>query len=303
MTLMQLRYFVALAERLSFKKVADDLFVSQTVVSYHIKALEEELETKLFVRTTRSVALTAAGYRYYHDVKKILQELDEASGRVRGNSGGRIFTIGYSRLCFGESFNKIIEALTRKYPQSSVVIEHIEPGPELFDAIRSGRMDAALYFSPDGSVPDDLDYYCYGQFVSMLVVSENHPLAASRYVRIEEIEKEQLLACADMRRIEEFLSDEIRQGIFDNQVLVMPDFDSMFFMVKAGRGIATVPLIDDLNITGLRYIPTEMPDFQSRGPELYLVWRGGNNQPIIRDTKRIMTTYLCPIKEKRESRC
>ena len=65
MTLQQMRYFIAVAQNLSFSKAAQQHYVSQTAVSQQIKLLEEELETELFQRTRHSVALTSAGQVFY----------------------------------------------------------------------------------------------------------------------------------------------------------------------------------------------------------------------------------------------
>lgn len=65
MTLQQMRYFIAVAQNLSFSKAAQQHYVSQTAVSQQIKLLEEELETELFQRTRHSVVLTSAGQVFY----------------------------------------------------------------------------------------------------------------------------------------------------------------------------------------------------------------------------------------------
>ena len=79
MTLQQMRYFIAVAQNLSFSKAAQQHYVSQTAVSQQIKLLEEELETELFQRTRHSVALTSAGQVFYEYAVRIT---DLASGEV-----------------------------------------------------------------------------------------------------------------------------------------------------------------------------------------------------------------------------
>ena len=56
--------FVVLAECLNFSEAASRLFISQSSLSKHIKALEQELGVALFERTTRSIRLSGAGERY-----------------------------------------------------------------------------------------------------------------------------------------------------------------------------------------------------------------------------------------------
>src|SRR4051812_49444645 len=89
MELRHLRYFVAVAEELHFRRAADRLHMSQPPLSQQIRALEEELGVTLLERTQRRVTLTAAGAAFYERAREILDAVEDASRLVkRGNPGG-----------------------------------------------------------------------------------------------------------------------------------------------------------------------------------------------------------------------
>src|SRR6202043_1600174 len=72
--------FVAVAERQSFAEAARQLSRSPAAVTRAVAALEERLQTRLFNRTTRSVALTDAGVRYLDNCRRLLAVYDELAG-------------------------------------------------------------------------------------------------------------------------------------------------------------------------------------------------------------------------------
>lgn len=87
MNISQLKYFLAVAENLNFSATADELCISQSSLSKHIKTLEEELEVQLFVRSTRSVKLTDAGKRLKFHAEKVVDEYEEMLACVKQFTG------------------------------------------------------------------------------------------------------------------------------------------------------------------------------------------------------------------------
>ena len=83
MELRHLRYFVAVAEGLSFRGAAARLHLSQPALSSQVKALEVELKVKLFQRTTRAVELTHAGRVFLEEARAVLNAASQAEQRAR----------------------------------------------------------------------------------------------------------------------------------------------------------------------------------------------------------------------------
>ncbi len=84
-----LRAFEASARQLSFTRAAEELFVTQAAISHQIKALEDNLGIKLFMRKNRALLLTEEGQSYYLDIKDVFNSLHDATERLlaRGAKG------------------------------------------------------------------------------------------------------------------------------------------------------------------------------------------------------------------------
>ena len=89
MNTIQLECFIAVAEHLNFSRASQALKITQPAVSHQIQSLEEELEVKLFRRTSKSVSLTQEGLQFLPDAELILKTAFSAKERLgRHESAG-----------------------------------------------------------------------------------------------------------------------------------------------------------------------------------------------------------------------
>src|SRR5206468_18281 len=98
MELRHLRYFVAVAEELNFRRAAERLHIAQPPLSSQIKALEDELGTKLFERSTRAVHLTAAGEVLLGHARSLLNAASMAEQHVKNAGRGLVGTLRIALL-------------------------------------------------------------------------------------------------------------------------------------------------------------------------------------------------------------
>ena len=87
MNISHLIEFIYLAETLSFKRTADYFYVSKSVISRHVAALEETLGVKLFERGNQSVQLTEAGKVFRNEVQIVLRAYANAVDHAREAGG------------------------------------------------------------------------------------------------------------------------------------------------------------------------------------------------------------------------
>lgn len=186
MQLEQLKTFIAVVELKNFTKTAVKLNMSQPTVSLHIKNLEEELNTPLFIREKKSFHITPAGNLLYKRAiqllrlaeqtkEEILWQHKEVNGVLRVAAS---YTIGESVL------PDVLVRMHDKYPdlQIEVTIKNTE---EVATAVRELKCDVGLI---EGSVKaSELMVQPFKEDKLLLVASKNHPLAKRDVVRIEEL--------------------------------------------------------------------------------------------------------------------
>ena len=140
--LYMLRAFVAAARYQSFSKAAESLNVTTGSVSKAIAKLEDCIQTRVLLRTTRSVSLTEAAQSYYLSCCRLLEELDEANRRItraREVDSGKLRLIVHPML-MSETFSRLVRGYHAIAPNVSLIVSVQEGAANLYD----GRFDMAI---------------------------------------------------------------------------------------------------------------------------------------------------------------
>ena len=117
MNTIQLECFLAVAEHLNFSRASEVLRITQPAVSHQIQSLEEELDVKLFKRTSKSVSLTQEGIQFLPDAQLILKTALSAKERLGQHEQFIPFELGCHNRT--EKTDRILSAASPGYPDRS----------------------------------------------------------------------------------------------------------------------------------------------------------------------------------------
>ncbi len=189
---LHLTTFTTVAQTGSFTTAARALRLSQSSISQHIKVLEEELGTPLFLRTTRQVRLTDAGERFLGHAHRLLnqaaqvqQEMTQLAEGLQGHTtAGTLPSLAVHLLA------PAIHRLQERYPEVQVQIK--EGGQlELEAALQSGDVDFGVTELPAHT--QQIQSRMLFREPYRLLVQQEHRLATRRQVRLQELAHEKFI--------------------------------------------------------------------------------------------------------------
>jgi len=143
--------FLAITETGSFVTAAGRLNVTQTAVSARVRALEDQLGRRLFVRNKSGARLTPAGERFVKHAANLIQVWDRARHQV-GLPEGRldIAGVGAELSLWNPVLADWLVWMTREAPDMALRTE-IDTQANLLEAVRNGRLDMAILYDPPQS--------------------------------------------------------------------------------------------------------------------------------------------------------
>ena len=118
MTTEQIKNFLATAEVLNFHKASRSMYIAQPALSRQIKNLEEEVGAELFDRTKKQIKLTAAGVFFRSEMRRILENLEQAkkrTGQIHRGEAGEI-NIGHVSSAMQSVLPPFLKKITLSYP-------------------------------------------------------------------------------------------------------------------------------------------------------------------------------------------
>ena len=245
MELRHLRYFLALAEELSFTRASERVGIAQPPFSQQIRALEQEMGVRLVDRTPRRVVLTEAGTVFAERVRFILSRIGEAvvvTQQIGRGLSGHI-CVGFTESgCFHPAVTRTLLEFRQAYPALHVTLQE-NKSTNLVAMIRAGTVDAA-FIRPPFEADEVVAYTPLLHEKMVVAVPRGHRLATRKTTTLAGLSEEVFVFYH--RNVRPGLTDAViaaceRSGFRPRLSQEAPQLTSTLNLVAAGLGISIVP--------------------------------------------------------------
>ncbi len=279
--LTQLRCFTTVATELNFRRAAERLNMTQPPLSRQIQLLEHHLGVELFTRTTRSVALTAAGRAFFIEAQNLLELAQQAAVTARRFAEGDIGTVNIS---FVGSAVYEVSAQGDRRGASQAASRQDRPGrDEHLPTIRSpagpthrpGHRPRAPCWQPGYATE------CLVREPFVLAVPSSHRLANAETVSVHDLDAQPFLmyAHAAYPPFNELLTGLLRSArVAPDYVQWLGSSLTILALVNAGMGLALVPRCAS-SVVFKNVVFRDIDLGEGAQSELHLIWRENDDNP------------------------
>lgn len=187
--LRHLRYFMAVAEELHFRKAADRLFISQPGLSRQIRQMESELGVSLFERSNKKVELTRAGKYLKEEVQIILMNLNrtfEHAQMVHEGVEGQI-SFGYVGSAMQQVIPKLLLKIKEDFSNVHYSLKEMD-NPDQIEALMHKEIDLA--FVRLEKVPKGLQIKPVLEETFSLVLPKDHAINEDNFKNLSDLKEE-----------------------------------------------------------------------------------------------------------------
>jgi DNA-binding transcriptional LysR family regulator len=268
------RYFLAVAEELSFTRAAERMFVSQPALSKQIRQLEAQLRTELFTRGHRTVGLTTAGGVFLPRARAIVAEWESALEDIR--LAGRTLTVGFHARIGRGLVPTITATMQQRLPGWRLNFRQVSwDDPAV--GLTAGTTDVALAWLP---VPAGISIRRISTEDRGVALPAGHRLAGRSSLRFTDIADEPFVALpASAGPMRDYWLATDHRTSPPTIAAEASTTDEAYEIVAAGEGL----LLQPAGSCALHHRDdvVHRPVLDLQPAELAVVWRSGDRRPAV----------------------
>jgi DNA-binding transcriptional LysR family regulator len=265
MELRHLRYFVAVAEELSFTRAAARLHIGQPPLSQQIQALEHEIGARLFERNKRRVLLTEAGRLFLADARRMLalsEQAKETARRAHLGEAGEL-RVGFTfSTPFTPLFAKVVRRYRQQYPGVLLTLQEMATLPQLAK-IEARELDVGFVRPASMPLPSTVALTMLRRDPLRLVLPADGRLARKKTVTVKDLADQAFVVFPKEAGtgIYHQIFDMCRAAGFSPTIAMEAGEPSTIIgLVAAGCGISVLPSsFEGIHMEGVVYRPLADP--------------------------------------------
>jgi len=277
-----LKYFLAVADELHFRKAADKLFISQPGLSKQIRQMEHDLSLKLFERHNRKVELTQAGIYLKNEITKHLNDLEKIldhSKLINDGIAGRL-NLGYVGSAMQQLIPNLLLRFKKEHPNIIFDLKEMDNQRQVNDLLSK---DIDIGFLRLENLPKNLEVFPVLKENFCLVLPKNHPINASNFKNLKQLQKESFIlfdpsySTSYHENIMQIFNDSGFTPIISHNTI---NASSIYRLVENNLGVSIVPksLQTGYNMA-VKFIELNKIKQQTT---LWAVWNKENKKPILK---------------------
>lgn len=278
-----LRYFLAVAEDLHFRKAAERLYISQPGLSKQIKDMEQGLGIKLFERHSRKVELTKAGAYLQKEFKQFFKEFEHTIQHAKLLNSGLLgdLKFGYVGSAMQQIIPNLLLSFRNKHPDVLFSLKEMDNQNQI-DNLLSHDID--IGFVRLERVPRGLEIHPVLKESFCLVLPKKHPINSKNFKTVAQLKDESFI----------LFDPEYSPSYYEKVMQIFDDCDftpivthstihsgSIYKLVENNFGISIVPKsLKIKHLTGVKFIELHHIPQQT---VLSAVWNADNRNPVLDD--------------------
>ena len=283
MELRYLRYFIAVAEDLSFSHAAGRLHVDQSALSRRIQDLEGELRVPLFDRTHHHVKLTPAGAAFLQEATRLIGQTEIAIETARRAARGEVgrLDIGYIGALSDGLIPRLLRQFRARFPHVAESLQQMRAARQIA-ALLSGQIDLGFVGQPNAEYEKQLMFEVFRRDPMEVVLPRGHSLAGRKQIPLSGLAREKFILLTRMGNPfhHDWLVKLCHQAGFHPDIVEEVEYaQTAIELVAAGYGVALFPATahhrayDDVVFCPLKGVPLY---------EHSVAWRCGEELPTVK---------------------
>lgn len=284
MEFRHLRYFITVAECLSFSRAAKQLHIAEPPLSRQIRQLEEELGVQLFVRDRRRVQLTDIGSLVLKEAKNVSAQTAQLLDTVRLAKEGQVGRVRVGiGTGLGEKVHYVLVEHSKRFPSVEIECQDVYSTLQN-EALRDHKIDVgflrpwidATYLSSEPLFTETF----------VVVLSKSSPLAKHKKLRLRDIAE--IPVVLHVRDFSSAMHDKVMElyrnaGITPKIVARPPDpfEEARVILLASGKAVYVGAGTARIYLTRSNELIARQLDEQGAAIEVHVAWRKGEKSPAI----------------------